>query len=288
MANTYFDTTGVILIDAATPVIQALYAAYELDVGYPGKGEAYVANLSEKTDTSWNTVIESLGLLAQKLGIPVPLDNVALADDPKALLLDLGRHFKPEGDPALAKLVEEIDFDGNSDFESLATLARCFDDGHGFKGFKVEGSWHCSKPRLFAFGGTGQFGGLHFQMTSSSGDALRFAPQVNSALAENDLDDAAAVLYRYIGGLLDGIASDSNRKAIRAKLGAALTALAGTQPRLFIHVRDGVADYVGDLGVDVVKFDQDDYEADPANTDKVPAHFADLAKYFAAPVEGAA
>lgn len=288
MANTYFDTTGVILIDAATPVIQALYASFELDIGYPGSGEAYIANLSEQTDTSWNTVIESLGLLAQKLGIPVPLDTVALADDPKALLLDLGKHFKPDGDAALAKLVEEIDFDGNADFESLATLARCFDDGHGFKGFKVEGSWHCSKPRLFAFGGTGQFGGLHFTMTSNSGDALRFAPQVDSALAENDFDDAAAVLYRHIGGLLDGIASDSARKAIRAKLGAALTALANVQPRVFVHVREGVADYVADAGVEVVKFDSDDYEDAPEETGKVPAHFADLAKFFEAPVEGAA
>lgn len=56
-------------------------------------------------------------------------------------------------------------------------------------------------------------------------------------------------------------------------------------PRVLVHVNGGVADHVADEGVEVIIFDRDNYNDDPANTDKVPAAWADLAKFFGAPVE---
>lgn len=57
------------------------------------------------------------------------------------------------------------------------------------------------------------------------------------------------------------------------------------RPRVLVTVSGGVANYVHDDGVDIELFDFDNYRADPANTEKVPARFADLGKIMDAPVE---
>jgi hypothetical protein len=58
------------------------------------------------------------------------------------------------------------------------------------------------------------------------------------------------------------------------------------RPRVLIVVCGGIAEYVYDDGVEVELFDFDNYRACPEDTDPVPAHFADLAATFNAPVEG--
>lgn len=59
-----------------------------------------------------------------------------------------------------------------------------------------------------------------------------------------------------------------------------------TEPRVLITVSGGVADYVSDEGVDVKIFDRDNYDNDPVYTDKVPAHFWDLAEPIDVPWDG--
>ena len=39
MANTYFDATGVLVLDRVTPVITTLFGGFKLDEAYPGNGE---------------------------------------------------------------------------------------------------------------------------------------------------------------------------------------------------------------------------------------------------------
>lgn len=56
-------------------------------------------------------------------------------------------------------------------------------------------------------------------------------------------------------------------------------------PRVLIIVRDGNADYVGDIGVDVEIFDWDNYNANPERTGALPTHFADLAAPLCIPCE---
>lgn len=66
------------------------------------------------------------------------------------------------------------------------------------------------------------------------------------------------------------------------------TASAGKElpvPRVLIVVSGGIADYVADEGVAVEIFDFDNYKADPENTDKVPAHFRDMAEMADVPFE---
>lgn len=57
------------------------------------------------------------------------------------------------------------------------------------------------------------------------------------------------------------------------------------KPRVLVHVKNCKADYVSDEGVDVLIFDQDDYDQDPVDTEKPPASWADLAEVFGIPVE---
>jgi hypothetical protein len=56
-------------------------------------------------------------------------------------------------------------------------------------------------------------------------------------------------------------------------------------PRVLITVSGGVVDWVADEGIDVEKFDFDDYRDDPENTSKPSAHFADLAQLAGVPAE---
>jgi len=63
--------------------------------------------------------------------------------------------------------------------------------------------------------------------------------------------------------------------------------LPGKDPRVLVSVSGGVADYVADGGVEVKIFDHDDFESDPQNTEKAPAHFADLATPISVPTPGA-
>jgi hypothetical protein len=56
------------------------------------------------------------------------------------------------------------------------------------------------------------------------------------------------------------------------------------KPRVLVKVSGGVAYYVADEGVEVVIFDNDDFQSDPIGTHMPPANFADLAELIDAPV----
>lgn len=57
-----------------------------------------------------------------------------------------------------------------------------------------------------------------------------------------------------------------------------------TQPRVLVYVSGGVAEVIADPGVEVVVFDEDNYDDAPDESEKVPPHFADLASHVDAPV----
>jgi hypothetical protein len=58
------------------------------------------------------------------------------------------------------------------------------------------------------------------------------------------------------------------------------------QPRVLITVSGGVADYNSDDGVEVVKFDWDDFNDQDVPEGGIPAHFADLGAGMALPIDG--
>lgn len=55
MANNSYDATGTLAFDGEakiTPIIRALFGAYNLDASIPGNGKAYIAAMSDGDDTS--------------------------------------------------------------------------------------------------------------------------------------------------------------------------------------------------------------------------------------------
>src|SRR5471032_878250 len=80
MANNYYDMTGVLVLNKVTPVIKALFGPFNLDETYPSNGQAYIANISESSNCSWDAVLENLQDLTAELDLALPddaEDNVA-------------------------------------------------------------------------------------------------------------------------------------------------------------------------------------------------------------------
>jgi hypothetical protein len=136
MADHNYGATSVLILDRVTPVITALFGAYNLDASYPGNGQAYSARISESNDPQWDDVREALAHLAAELGL---LDR---KDDPPAvadLLRALAVHFSVERDEELDFLFRHDDFKGDLGLDVLFLLATRFDDGHRLAALLFEG-----------------------------------------------------------------------------------------------------------------------------------------------------
>jgi hypothetical protein len=137
MANTYYDATGVLVLDKVTPVIAALFGGYRLDESYPGKGEVYIARISEENMPSWDEVFENLKDFAADLSISISERDT---ENIRSLLKLLSGHFNAVDDEELCHRIEHDDFDDDTDLETLFIIATRFDDGHRLKAIKWEGA----------------------------------------------------------------------------------------------------------------------------------------------------
>jgi len=226
MANNYLDTTGVLVLEKVTSVITALFGDFNLDESYPGNGRAYIAITSEKAAPTWYDILEGLQKLTADLGLSIP--GVA-ENSPEEHLYVLASHFGADQDYELANLIDSIDY-GDDPAPSIAfDLAIKFNDGHGLTSMELEGSWSCSKPRLFEFGGYGEFHGRHIFVHGSSTSTLQYGKAMNSALEEGNLDKATAHVVRQIGYLLSGISNSEILNSLRATVGNILTAKSNGQ-----------------------------------------------------------
>lgn len=220
MAQNNFQITGVLLLKQVTPVIKALFGGFSIA---PHKdGEAYIAK-GEGSDASWDTIREELLAMAQILKLP--LAEAAMDDESmEEILSALAEHFGSSGNTDLLNLLdhERTHFRDDAELEDLVTIAKAFDDGHGLKGFITEAAWTCSKPRLFEFGGCGEYCGEHVILTSSSTEAGSLGRQLEPALANGNLDEASQLLYRKVEELLDGIRDETIRAQVKARLGQRL------------------------------------------------------------------
>lgn len=220
MANNYYDMTGLLVLKNVTPVIKALFGMFNL--GEISKnGEAFIADIAESTCASWDAVLGNLQDLVTGLGLALPDDA---EDNVEEHLYVLASHFGADGNEQLANLIENTDFDESVGLDALFTIARAFDDGHGLKAYKTESSWHCSKPRLFEFGGAGDFSGVHVAVGTWSRQAIELGEALETALEIGDTDMAANVLRDKVGSILAGIHSEKTRDVLRSKLSDLLAA----------------------------------------------------------------
>ncbi|WP_313024527.1 hypothetical protein [Pseudomonas lopnurensis] len=210
MANNYFDATGVLMLDRVTPVITALFGAFNLDETYPGDGRAYIARISESDDAQWATVLDALADLAAKLDLTVQDNDERAAIE--AVLWTLAAHFSADQNEPLAQLIEHHSFEDNADLDALFLMASCFDDGHHLAAILLEGCWHCSKPRLFEFGGEGFFLSREVRLFRSSSDAIRLGDGIRNAIQADETKQAASLILQEVLELLSGV-SDARIQA---------------------------------------------------------------------------
>jgi hypothetical protein len=215
MADNYYDGTGVLVLDTVTPIIQALFGGLRLDADYPGNGQAYIARIYEGGDAFWDDIRDNLDQLAEGLGLPPAKEA---GDGIAPVLRRWATHFGVENHERLNQLIGHHDFEDTADLESLFLIATCFDDGHGLKAIALEAAWHCSKPRLFEFGGEGLFISREVAVYGSSGLVQELGNELREALVAGKLEDAAATLLSEVNDLLAGIAGDTTRQWLQDRL----------------------------------------------------------------------
>ncbi|WP_140720784.1 MULTISPECIES: hypothetical protein [Gammaproteobacteria] len=216
MANNYYDATGVLALDQVTPVITALFGGFNLDPAYPGNGRAYIARISESNDPQWDDVQEGLADLAATLGLDRPDQD---DESPLAgILRVLAAHFGAEDDEALENLIEQHAFEDGADLEALFLVATCFDDGHHLAAIQFEGCWHCSKPRLFEFGGDACFLSREVRLFGASTHAMELGEQLRKAVLTVDAEEASALIALEAVSVLSGINDDAFRSRLRRRV----------------------------------------------------------------------
>lgn len=215
MASSYYNATGVLMLDCVTPVITALFGAFNLDSSYPGNGQAYIAHTSESNDAQWRDVLDGLLTLAAGLDLPTRDEQEVTI---QWVLEALSKHFGAEQDVHLQNLIKHHSFGDSADLGTLLLIASCFNDGHNLAAIQFEGGWHCSKPRLFEFGGIGCFLSREIRLFSSSTDALQLGQDLRQAILADDLEKASARIVLVVRDLLSGISDGPLRVRLRRRL----------------------------------------------------------------------
>jgi len=210
MATHYYDATGMLVLKQVTPVINALFGAFQLDASYPGDGQAYIAIVSEENNPLWDDVRAGLTALAGSLGL-VTDETVSI----QQVLNLLAGQFAAADDEAFRQLVEQHVFEGSIELDALFLIATHLDDGHHLQAIHFEGCWHCSKPRLFEFGGAGHFLSRELNLFGSSLQIRHLGEQLHQAIVAADVGAASALIVQETIRLLLSINNVSLRKTLQ-------------------------------------------------------------------------
>ncbi len=272
MSNNYYGSTGVLVLKNVTPVITALFGAFNLDESQPGDGQVYIASMSESDEPTWDEIHDGLASLASDMNLPLPDPADESIQDYLRLL---AQHFGTADDVAFNKLLEKHDFEGSAGLGAVFALANHFDDGHGLKAMKLEGCWHSDRPRLFEFGGDGLYLSRNVRYSVDSSSAKVFGSDIDQALAHNDLDAAAKHLALQVEKILGSVVDTGTREQLGNKLAALMTEKLGNAD-LAAMLRDrGVALAAWGIG-DALRLVQQDAELQHNNVDE--AHMQHLAQ----------
>lgn len=228
MANNYYDATGVLMLNRITPVITALFGAFELDETYPGDGRAYIARISESNDPQWADILEGLIDLTNDLDLAVGEEDGEATIE--TALWALASHFTVDQDEELAHLIEHHPFENEADLEALFLIASRFDDGHQLTAILFEGCWHCSKPRLFEFGGDACFLSQEVSLFGTSSHTLELGAELRKARLA---DDPAAVSARIVTEtmrLTSGFSDEEFRLGLQQRVAEQLLRTAPLSP----------------------------------------------------------
>lgn len=216
MAQNSYDMTGKLKLEKITPVITALFGEFKL--APHGEGEAYIAQSTDVTSTSWSRIGEGLHrLVVGSLGLPA-----GDADDIDALLRALAIHMglDSEAIEAVASFApdsDDVDLDVEADIDDLFEIAHLLDDGHGLTALQAEGAWTCSRLRAGEFGGDGMYLSAHVSSRSSSCTAARLGEALDATIERADTAASAEIMLAEIDRLFGFINDPITRAAVREK-----------------------------------------------------------------------
>lgn len=182
MANNYYDGTGALVFKGQpliTPIIETLFSCVGMREDTDLVNARYVAVVAEDTNTSWDAVLESIQVNAERIGLSLAEDEDE--DDLQTWLYALGEKYCPS-DIDFDVYVENLDTDNNFDLADLFDLALWFNDGHNLQAIHFEGAWRSDRPRLFEFGGNGFVVSRNISHFASSLQAREFGERIDDAI----------------------------------------------------------------------------------------------------------
>lgn len=224
MADSYYEGTGVLVLQQVTPVIKALFSGFQLDPHYPGNQHVFIAMQSFEGLPEWDITRKSLVALAHELEL-AGIDEGAPIE---RLLVQLSEYFLPKRhgvdisatrkafDDVMRTILKSIDFDDTPCLKDLFVLAHLLDDGHGLERIEFEAGRTCSKLWLGEFGGDGLFISKEVELHSDSGSATLLGRALLAAFRNQDTELAAKHLLNDICDSLNGISCEQLRAQVRA------------------------------------------------------------------------
>lgn len=230
MADSYYEGTGVLVLQQVTPVIKALFSGFQLDPRYPGNQHVYIAMQSFEGLPEWDNIGQSLLTLARELEMAGIDEDVPI----ERLLVQLSEHFLPKRhgvdisatreafDDVMRAILKSIDFDETPCLKDLFVLAHLLDDGHGLERIEFEAGITCSKLWLGEFGGDGLFISKLVELRSDSRSIITLGRALLAALRNNDTEQAAKYLLSDVCDNLNGISCEQQRAQVRAALARGL------------------------------------------------------------------
>lgn len=126
-------------------------------------------------------------------------------DDIKYWLVALANKSGVEFTPEFIDFIENEGFDCDPDLKTLFDLSQWFNDGHNLKAIAMEAAYTCSKPRLFEFGGRGQFIGKQLCFVTTSAKAIGLGEQINDALSIGDIAKAGELMGAEAMDMLNSV-----------------------------------------------------------------------------------
>lgn len=227
MSNTYHSAVGYIRFKHLTPIISALFEPFSMksitldDEDIKDKsGLIYQIETFTEECVFWDTVRENLEKVATTLG--VEFDE----GDMLSVLTGLAAHFKVSGDPVIASMLANVEFDDGEEanIEIITDLAWHFNDGHGLMELSIEGSVFSDKASLGGFNGGGTYATPHVEVSTGSWDAANLGRPLSYAISQGNIDEASSIVSSSFMELLSTIRDDSVRSKVAQKSFAELIA----------------------------------------------------------------
>lgn len=195
-----YQAVGIIGLTRVTPVIRALFGAYNL-----APNNVRSAYIAIDADAS-HTVQDLCDNLSQVFNLPD-------AENPREALLAVAERLSVADRSLIGNLSDEWEADGNdmdnidTDLTDLFHLAQALDDGHGAEYLWLEGAYTSSKLRSDEFGGDGTFVSKAFTRYAASSDVLALSNIAVCSIKNNDIealvDQADRLVTHFLGNIQD-------------------------------------------------------------------------------------